>query len=425
MHARLPLCLALLAATGACGRTGFDLPPGEEDGLGEDGAAVADDGDNGRGDDSDPPEPELPSPVDMEGCGNGIIEEGELCYLDMVVYPSRIDPCGIDVGDLDGDGHVDVAVPNSDFDHDEASDNFVSVLYGDGRGHLSDPFPFLAGGDFAVGIKIADFDNDAIDDLAVTNSASETATILIGRGGRDYAEGSGLRMGPEPTIADAGDLNGDGNLDLAVTTGGSNAVMVALGRGDGTFQTAIQYVRAMNPWDVEFVDLNGDAALDLAVTDIGYSDIEVFYGDGTGALKTGDPLRAGDYPSGLTIADLKGNGLQDLIVAHDTGVTLLVARGDGTFWRSPVLPAGSEPREVAVADFDNNGSLDLAVLASSGEDITFLVETDWFDFVFADLKRVGTLPSGIRSADFNADGVPDLAVSNQLDNTVGLILSNP
>jgi hypothetical protein len=38
---------------------------------------------------------------------------------------------------------------------------------------------------------------------------------------------------------------------------------------------------------------------------------------------------------------------------------------------------------------------------------------------------VGTLPSGIEAGDFNEDGVPDLAVSNQLSNNIGLILSDP
>ncbi|MEM9462891.1 MAG: FG-GAP repeat protein [Myxococcota bacterium] len=34
-------------------------------------------------------------------------------------------------------------------------------------------------------------------------------------------------------------------------------------------------------------------------------------------------------------------------------------------------------------------------------------------------------PSGIEAGDFNSDGLPDMVVSSQLSNNIGLILSNP
>ncbi|MEM6990773.1 MAG: VCBS repeat-containing protein [Myxococcota bacterium] len=420
-----PLLVFLVGSLAACGRTGFGPTDDILEGGADEGPAPMVDPDDEAGDDRPEPDPELPPPVDMEGCGNGIVEEGELCYLEMVVFPSRIDPCAIDVGDLDGDGHVDIAVPNSDFEHAESADNFASVLYGDGQGNLSDPSGFLAGGDFAVGITIADFDNNDIDDLAITNSEALEATVLLGLGERSFGQPRRLSMGPEPTIAAAGDLNADGNMDLAVTTAGANSVMVALGFGDGSFADAVEYQRAMTPWDVEMLDIDNDGALDLLVTDRDYADVEVFWGDGTGALLPGDPIAAGDFPKGLTVADFNGDGWPDLVTADIGGATVLINESEGSFWRSAPIEAGSDPREVAVADFDNNGSLDLAILASGSEDITFAVDVGDYEYAYADLKEVGTLPSGIRAADFNEDGVPDLAVSNQLDNTVGLILSNP
>ena len=417
------LALAMLPVLAACGRTGFGpVDDGFADGAADDGEVPVRP-DQPRPDEPDEPPP--PPPVDMEGCGNGRVEPGELCYLEMEIYPSRIDPCSIDVGDLDGDGHVDVAVPNSDFDHIESADNFASVLYGDGQGRLSSPNGFLAGGDIPVGLAIADFDVDGIDDMVVTNLESAAATVLMGMGARQFGPPLPVGMAEEPTIADAGDLDGDGFPDLAVTTRGNSALMVALGNGDGSFAPAQEYMRAMSPWDVDFVDLDGDGALDVVVTDRDYSDLEVWYGDGQGNLIPGDPLRTGDYPLGLTPTDLNGDGLTDLVVAPFSGATGLRNEGGGEFWQSPEIPAGVDPREVAVADFDSNGTPDLAILNSGSQDITFAVETDYIDFVYADTMNVGTLPSGIRAADFNGDGVPDLAVSNQLDNNVGLIISNP
>ena len=48
-----------------------------------------------------------------------------------------------------------------------------------------------------------------------------------------------------------------------------------------------------------------------------------------------------------------------------------------------------------------------------------------FNFEMRGVYAVGEQPSGIAAGDFNEDGVPDLAIANQLSNNIGLILSNP
>ena len=166
------LVSSVLLLSLGCGRSSIFGEPwqagGADGGWGEDEDASA--SEPGRDDADAPP---------FDGCGDGVIVPGELCFLPQVTFASRIDPCSIDIGDLDDDGHLDVAVPNSDFQHAEAPDNYASVLYGDGRGNLSAPEPWLAGGDFAVGLAIGSFDDDGIDDLAVANQLSDNVGLIL------------------------------------------------------------------------------------------------------------------------------------------------------------------------------------------------------------------------------------------------------
>src|SRR6516165_10700371 len=46
-------------------------------------------------------------------------------------------------------------------------------------------------------------------------------------------------VGSSPVYVASGDFNGDNKLDLAVANFASNSVSILLGKGDGTFQAAV------------------------------------------------------------------------------------------------------------------------------------------------------------------------------------------
>lgn len=422
-------------ALAACGRTdlGGDFGDdgfGDDDGLGDDGRDDAPGGpgagrpvDGGR-DDGDLPPP-VPEP-DESGCGNGEAAPGELCYLPQIRFWSRIDPCSIDVGDVDGDGHMDVAVPNSDFDHLESPENFASVLYGDGFGGLSEPYGFLAGGDFPVGVAIGDLDLDGRQDLVVANSDTSAINAMLAVDVRAFGPPLGAAGGTGPVTAALGDLDADGLLDVVVTGSESGDVSMGRGRGDGTFGE----LRVLDdgfgfPWDAELFDLDGDGDLDIAASDNGASIVALWRNDGSGVFGRMNDLGVGWAPVGITAADVDADGDLDLLVASSIATHVRLNDGSGGFTLAEDIYAGVGPRAIATGDFDNDGRLDAAILANGSTDITIAVGNGAGGFTPAAQYPVGTNVSGIGAADFNEDGVLDFAVSNQWDNDVGLVLSWP
>jgi len=434
---------AMGVVVSACGRSPLLIADdGIADEAGEgDERGGAERGNDGRPDDDDEdddddvvdeggafvPPPDLPQDtVPDPSCGNGVIDPGELCYLPRIGFPSRIDPCAIAVGDLNDDGHLDVVVPNSDFDHLEAPDNYVSVLLGDGDGNLGAPIPFLAGGDYAVGVSIADLDGDGIDDLVVANSDARTLTLLRGTGPAVFGTNGSIEVGDSPVMAALADLDFDGDLDIAVTNAASHEVHVSRGYGTGAFGPATAYP-VSSPWELVIVDISGDGRPDIASTsDEG---ITLLYAEDDGEFSDAGALTTGLSPLGLVAADLDGNGWPDLVSANAIGsLSVWMSHGSNDLESRPEVPVGSAPRSIAPGDFDMDGKLDLAIADDGhpGNDVVHIVQGNGAgDLQAVAVYTVGDTPSNVRAGDFNEDGVLDLVTSDQYSNEVGMLLSNP
>jgi FG-GAP-like repeat len=82
------------------------------------------------------------------------------------------DPTQLGVVDLDGDGRLDVAVPNP-------AGNEVALLPGNGDGSFGDAQTFATDGLGPVGVAHGDFTGDGTADLAVANYTSDTVGILL------------------------------------------------------------------------------------------------------------------------------------------------------------------------------------------------------------------------------------------------------
>ena len=85
-----------------------------------------------------------------------------------------------------------------------------------------------------------------------------------------------------PTHIAVQDLNADGVLDLAVSNSGSNTVSILLGYGDGTFRPRIDVPTTSGQTYVSIADLNADGRPDLVVANGGSTTVSVMLGTGTG-----------------------------------------------------------------------------------------------------------------------------------------------
>ena len=269
-------------------------------------------------------------------------------------------------GDLDGDGRLDLVATSHD-------SHGVFVWLGRGGGRFvagpGSPFPALAAGKpHNHGLALGDLDGDGHLDVATADDEANVVAVLLGdgRGGFRRAPGAPFRVGREPYPLALGDVNGDGRLDAVVPNLGSASLSVLLGDGRGGLAPAPATPIGITarPYFVALADLNGDGTLDAVTTHDDVALVTALLGDGRGGfrLAPGSPFDVGRRPWKAVVHDADGDGQVDLVLATGRSVVALFGDGGGRFRWTPeaVRPAGRGVWSVAVGDFDGDGRADVA-----------------------------------------------------------------
>jgi hypothetical protein len=307
-----------------------------------------------------------------------LLGNGDGTFQDAVNYGVGNNSHSVAIGDLDGDGALDLAVANF-------GSGDVSVLLGNGDGAFQSEQRYTAG-DGPRSIAIGDLDGNGNFDLAVANGVSDDVSVLLGNGDGTFQSEQRYAAGGVPYSIGIGDLDGNGNLDLAVANALDENVSVLLGNGDGTFQTAVNYGVGYSPYSVAVGDLDGDVALDLAVANFYSDDVSVLLGNGDGTFQSEQRYAAGNGPHSIAIGDLDGDAALDLAVANvDDSVSVLLGNGDGTFQDAVNYGVGDAPRSVALGDLDGDGNLDLTTANSIDDTVSVLLQA----YVCVDLDEDG------------------------------------
>ena len=282
-----------------------------------------------------------------------------------------------------------------------------------------------------AGVAAADLNGDGKVDVVVANAASNSLTILWNDGRGGFSELTQLSLDPlSPHSILAADLNGDHATDLVVISSTAIPLIqgapvggpaVLLGNGDGTFQRPLPVSGCPQVTDAQVVDLNGDGIPDLAVSCLngGFliptgAYLLILPGNGDGTFGTGASYGLGFTPwAALTIGDFNQDGAPDIATAVGGAISLFLNDGKANF--KAVLSSG-EPWNfapgIAAADFNGDGLLDLAITGQSrGEPaagkITVLVGKG--DGTFRTLPSFDTNGfARLTALDLNGDGHADL-----------------
>ncbi len=105
----------------------------------------------------------------------------------------------------------------------------------------------------------------------------------------------------------------------------------------------------------------------------------------------------------------------------DGTVSILLGNGDGTFRPQQIVNVGGSPVGITTADFNGDGNPDLAVTNDS-DSIAVLLGKGNGSFQAAQYYPAGSLTLAVVAADLNGDDVPDLVAVNQNSSTVSILL---
>jgi len=264
-------------------------------------------------------------------------------------------PYAVALADLDGDGDLDVAAGHEAVN---GADHANRILLNDGAGGLADTGQRLG----AVGTRalvLGDLDGDGDVDLVAGNNGGADA-VWLNDGQAGFRPGAQALAPRSITRALAlGDLDGDGDLDL-VAGYHFRPDAVWLNDGAGAF-TAGPTLRADDTDGLGLADLDGDGDLDVVAA--GERAAEVWWNDGAGGLRAGPVANAPATVRCLALGDVDGDGAADLALGLLRRRARLLRGGPGGTFTDTGQALGSDriTWSLALADMDGDGDLDLTL----------------------------------------------------------------
>ncbi|MDO7877628.1 T9SS type A sorting domain-containing protein [Hymenobacter sp. ASUV-10] len=397
-------------------------------------------------------------------------------------------PYGVVLGDVDGDGDLDLLAPN--YPNGTVS---LRLNGGDATGSNTGVFTapaVAANGTISVGpnpysLVLGDVDGDGDLDLLTTNLNSASVSLRL-NGGDATGSNTGvfaapsvptngtISVGTNPSSVTLGDVDGDGDLDLLTANNNTMGTVSlrlnggnASGSNTGVFAAPAVPANGIvsvnsDPRSVTLGDVDGDGDLDLLTAHTGTTgtvSVCLNGGDATGsntgvfaapAVAANGTIGVGANPYSVVLGDVDGDGDLDLLTANSntTGtVSLRLNGGDasgsntGVFTAPAVAANGtisvdSGPRSVALGDVDGDGDLDLVTANSASDNVSVRLNggdaTGSNTGVFtapavpADgFVNVEDSPRSVVLGDVDGDGDLDLLAANYSSGTVSVRLNLP
>lgn len=366
---------------------------------------------------------------------------------------------GIDWGDYDGDGDLDLAASSEDggvtrvyvnqngtleftprytlqdefqFSHDVAwadwdsdGDVELGVVYYDGHAQVYNN----TNGIFKItsfgpndrdtrSVAWGDWDGDQDLDLAVGNSANQPNTVYQNDNGSLVLAWTAPAGNQTRSVA-WGDFDGDGDQDLAVGNGENNGGRAnQLYRNTGgnlSLYNGFTDNFPSNTYAVAWGDYDGDQDLDLAVGNFESNQFNRIYINRHGVFtQTVTFGPSSDQTRSLAWGDFDQDYDLDLLVGNYNGDSKIFVNNGGSF-SSMTLPAPNAPcprdaQGVAWGDWDGDGDLDVALGNAGSSGCVQVLQNDGgvFTSVFQSVEG-GLDVRSVAWGDWDGDGDLDLA----------------
>lgn len=311
-------------------------------------------------------------------------------------FPAGSTPGWITSDDLNGDGHPDLIVGNG-------FGSTISLLFGDGAGGFSVPESISIADDFQAPVSIAtgDLNGNGHIDIATVNRLDggvgggqylESITVLLADGSGGYADPVEYELSEgghnNPQGIYLFDVTGNGHLDILTANAANDNLSLLEGDGTGEFAAAVHLSTDLGPVRMAHTDVTGNGHPDIVTLNHLGQSISVLAGDGSGqyAAATNYPIfvpedvpcsvdpRPCPWPWGMKIGDVTGNGHPDIVTANteQNTITVMINHGEGNFDTSLDFPTGAHPRDMVVDDFTGNGNVDVLVANNHNHNVSLL-----------------------------------------------------
>ncbi len=295
----------------------------------------------------------------------------------------------IAIGDLDGDGKLDIVVGYND-------DTRVSVFHNTATSGAITSGSLATRVDFSVSstvthLSINDLDMDGKPEIICASGSSLGVRILPNTSTPGVINSSSFATSvlmstiTAPKDIAVGDIDGDGKPDIVVANGSYTNISILRNihtsgsLTSGSFSSPETFTTAHAVGEVDLADIDGDGKLDVVVSHYYFGDISVFRNTSTPGIIDGASLSARvDFATStssaryIAVGDFNGDAKPDIVqlyagspaqasVFRNTAISGEITSGSFAPFFNLTIPTYGALRDVAIGDFDGDGKSDIAV----------------------------------------------------------------
>jgi len=267
------------------------------------------------------------------------------------------------LGDVTGDGKLDMVYANV-FVGTDTHEHRFTVLVGSGTGTWSAGNTYtesvIAGAGTTNGpatLALGDMNGDGTLDVVLPNRVTNDVSVWLNQGSGSFTRAAGSPVPVGSAIWDLvlADLEGDGDLDALVAHPDSpnSSVFVLLGNGAGGLAASTPIpITGMASYYLDTTDFNGDGLVDLAVAgqnqQLQQWYLKTFVNDAAGHLLAGwgQSYNLTGLFSDVATGDFTADGLADVALSANStnNVTVLVTVIDNDAPTTVINVSPTEPQ---------------------------------------------------------------------------------
>ena len=328
-------------------------------------------------------------------------------------------PAGIVAADLNGDGRADLIY--TDYGA-TATASTTHVLMSKGDGTFSTGQTIATAGSVMVA---ADFDHDGHVDLAWVWGAVGEGRFYLARGKGDGTFAAAGQLGtfaivgtnaPVFSYVMGAQLHDTGYMDVLVEDVANPSLITLTTDSSGTITRIVGTKLQSGTGPMAAADLNGDGHTDLVIQSVLGGAANVFLGSADGLLVAAGTYAGSSAVQSMLLHDVDGDGHPDLVLEGTDGrIEILHGYPDGSFAATSEggsggmdATTGMGGRLVAIAEV--GGRHNFYTTTPAG--MSVLLEQGDLSLTLQGIYNAGPGRSSFAAADFNGDGVMDVAVDS-------------
>ena len=390
---------------------------------------------------------------------NNYFINGGINFKPRIDLNTGLKPYMAAIGDIDGDGKLDLVVNNKG----SGTDGNTIYIYRNisTRGTI-DATSFAIPDTFSTGsqpisVRIADLDADGKQDIIVSDIGVSRVSVF-----HNTSSPGVISLDPEvefPILPSTGayvlgiaDFDSDGHLDIAVSCELSNTVVILRNTGiidsitTASFESPVAFNVTGGPVGLSVADLDMDGRPDIVTADTTGYTISILRNTSTsGALSFASyfNLATQNEPVDVQMGDLDGDGKPDIVVSNNQSNSLSVFRNissagslSATSFAGRVdIPTvyPSFPTAIALSDIDGDGKTDIVLTNVSAISNSMSIfrnnatpgSISAGSFVRSATYYTGQFPFGATVGDLDGDGYPDIVTGNNVSATISIFRNYP